>query len=219
MVFASEAKAIFAGGRIDPAPDAQGLIDTFIRWSPSAPDTVFKGAPPGPARNRGPLRCGPARRPSRATGPLRFPPARDGRLAPERGRGGVARRRRGPADGQPGGRGPAAPARRRAGRGVPEWRPRLVVHRRPAAPGPRGPRSTRSASASTTRCSTRPTRNARMAAVLGTQHHEVMCTAADIQAALPDVVWHAEQPLLRTAPVPMFLLSRPRPRDRLQGRR
>jgi asparagine synthase (glutamine-hydrolysing) len=40
------------------------------------------------------------------------------------------------------------------------------------------------------------------------RHHEVRCSGADIAGAFPDVVWHAEQPLVRTAPAPMFLLSR-----------
>ncbi len=48
----------------------------------------------------------------------------------------------------------------------------------------------------------------RVAAHVGTEHHDILCGAADIQAALPDVVWHAESPLLRTAPAPLFLLSR-----------
>jgi len=43
---------------------------------------------------------------------------------------------------------------------------------------------------------------------LGTQHSIVRCTHDDIAAAFADVVWHAEQPILRTAPVPLFLLSR-----------
>jgi asparagine synthase (glutamine-hydrolysing) len=42
---------------------------------------------------------------------------------------------------------------------------------------------------------------------LGTQHHRVECRTADIGAHFPDVVWHAEAPILRTAPVPMFVLS------------
>jgi len=48
----------------------------------------------------------------------------------------------------------------------------------------------------------------RMADFLGTDHHEVYCTHADIGAAFPDVIWHTETPILRTAPAPMFLLSR-----------
>ena len=42
---------------------------------------------------------------------------------------------------------------------------------------------------------------------LGTAHHEIMVGADDIQRVLPEVVWHCEAPLLRTAPAPLFLLS------------
>jgi asparagine synthase (glutamine-hydrolysing) len=44
-------------------------------------------------------------------------------------------------------------------------------------------------------------------AFLGTEHKELQCTYDDIAEAFTDVVWHAETPLLRTAPVPLFLLS------------
>lgn len=47
-----------------------------------------------------------------------------------------------------------------------------------------------------------------MAAHLGTRHHVVRTTHAGIGAAFPNVIWHTETPILRTAPVPMFLLSR-----------
>ncbi|MAT72650.1 MAG: asparagine synthase (glutamine-hydrolyzing) [Planctomycetaceae bacterium] len=49
---------------------------------------------------------------------------------------------------------------------------------------------------------------AEMARWLGTRHHLIACTAAEIGAAFPAVVWHAETPILRTSPVPLFLLSR-----------
>ncbi|HEY0897046.1 MAG TPA: asparagine synthase (glutamine-hydrolyzing), partial [Sphingobacteriaceae bacterium] len=42
---------------------------------------------------------------------------------------------------------------------------------------------------------------------LGTRHTHLKCSAAEIAGIFPDVVWHAESPLLRTAPGPMFLLS------------
>ena len=42
---------------------------------------------------------------------------------------------------------------------------------------------------------------------LHTDHSEVRCSHADIGAAFPDVVWHAESPLIRTAPAPLFMLS------------
>jgi asparagine synthase (glutamine-hydrolysing) len=43
---------------------------------------------------------------------------------------------------------------------------------------------------------------------LHAEHHEVVVTRADIAEALPGVVWHAERPILRTAPAPLYLLSR-----------
>jgi asparagine synthase (glutamine-hydrolysing) len=49
---------------------------------------------------------------------------------------------------------------------------------------------------------------ARMAQHLGTEHEVVEATHADIGRVFPEVVWHAETPLLRTAPAPMYLLSR-----------
>jgi len=39
-------------------------------------------------------------------------------------------------------------------------------------------------------------------------HAEMRCTTDDIRRVFPDVVWHTETPLLRTAPAPLFLLSR-----------
>ncbi|GAB6904346.1 Asparagine synthetase [Desulfosarcina cetonica] len=45
-------------------------------------------------------------------------------------------------------------------------------------------------------------------ASLGTEHRAVRCSEADIGRIFPQVVWHAETPLLRTGPSPLFLLSR-----------
>ncbi len=46
-----------------------------------------------------------------------------------------------------------------------------------------------------------------MASVLGSVHHEVVARHQDIARVFPAVVWHAERPLLRTGPAPLFLLS------------
>jgi len=46
------------------------------------------------------------------------------------------------------------------------------------------------------------------AALIGSEHREIVVTRHDIAAALPEAVRHAERPILRTAPVPLFLLSR-----------
>jgi asparagine synthase (glutamine-hydrolysing) len=43
---------------------------------------------------------------------------------------------------------------------------------------------------------------------LGSQHHEVVVSRADIARVFPDVIEHTERPVLRTAPAPLFLLSR-----------
>ncbi|MBE7558181.1 asparagine synthase (glutamine-hydrolyzing) [bacterium] len=42
---------------------------------------------------------------------------------------------------------------------------------------------------------------------LSVQHTEVEATNGRIGESLPEAVWHGETPLLRTAPVPLFLLS------------
>jgi asparagine synthase (glutamine-hydrolysing) len=43
---------------------------------------------------------------------------------------------------------------------------------------------------------------------LGTDHQIVLVSASDIGNVFPDVIWHAERPILRTAPAPLFLLSK-----------
>jgi len=47
-----------------------------------------------------------------------------------------------------------------------------------------------------------------MAAHLGTDHHVVQAKHEDIGEVFPAVIWHTEVPILRTAPAPMFLLSK-----------
>lgn len=43
---------------------------------------------------------------------------------------------------------------------------------------------------------------------LGSDHHEVVVSRRDIATVFPDVIRHTERPVLRTAPAPLFLLSR-----------
>jgi len=43
---------------------------------------------------------------------------------------------------------------------------------------------------------------------LGTNHRMIRCTAAEIGRVLPEMIWHTERPILRTAPAPLFLLSK-----------
>lgn len=46
-----------------------------------------------------------------------------------------------------------------------------------------------------------------MARFLGTDHQVIHASHADIGRVFPDVIWHTEVPLVRTAPAPMFMLS------------
>jgi asparagine synthase (glutamine-hydrolysing) len=47
-----------------------------------------------------------------------------------------------------------------------------------------------------------------MAATLESSHREIIVTKNDIANVFPDVIWHTERPILRTAPAPLFLLSK-----------
>jgi asparagine synthase (glutamine-hydrolysing) len=42
---------------------------------------------------------------------------------------------------------------------------------------------------------------------LGSDHQDVIVSVKDIGEQFPDVIWHAERPILRTAPAPLFMLS------------
>lgn len=48
----------------------------------------------------------------------------------------------------------------------------------------------------------------KMSEYLGTIHKEVFCGYSDIADAFSKVIWHAEVPLVRTAAVPIYLLSK-----------
>jgi asparagine synthase (glutamine-hydrolysing) len=43
---------------------------------------------------------------------------------------------------------------------------------------------------------------------LGTDHEEVLCSSETIGQVFPDVIWHTEKPILRTAPAPLYCLSK-----------
>lgn len=47
-----------------------------------------------------------------------------------------------------------------------------------------------------------------MSRYLGTDHHEIVATSQNIGDNFGKVIWHCEKPILRTSPVPLFLLSK-----------
>lgn len=47
-----------------------------------------------------------------------------------------------------------------------------------------------------------------MAEHLGVGHSSIRCTSTDIGNVFPELIWHTETPVLRTAPAPLMLLAR-----------
>jgi len=47
-----------------------------------------------------------------------------------------------------------------------------------------------------------------MVSHLDSSHEEIVVSGSDISDSFPAVIWHAERPILRTAPAPLFLLSK-----------
>jgi len=52
------------------------------------------------------------------------------------------------------------------------------------------------------------THQERMVSFLGSTHHQIQATPQRIGDAFAQTLWHCEKPLLRTSPVPLWLLSR-----------
>jgi len=197
LVFASEAKALFAGGRLSPRFDPQGLSEVFTNWSATAPATVFAGiaqVPPATAL-RFDFRLEPREfrywRPDPEGGTL------DGLSATEAAEGLEERLDR------------AVALRLRAdvpvGAYISGGLDSAVIGSLAKARAAQ-PLETFGISFADPRFDEAAAQR-HVAGCLGTRHHEMSCDGADIRAALAEVVWHAETPLLRTAPVPMFLLS------------
>jgi asparagine synthase (glutamine-hydrolysing) len=46
-----------------------------------------------------------------------------------------------------------------------------------------------------------------VAEYLGTNHHQIECGYRDIAENFPEVIWHTERPILRTAATPLYMLS------------
>jgi asparagine synthase (glutamine-hydrolysing) len=198
VLFASEAKALFSGGRLTPRFDPAGLAQVFTRWSTTAPATVFAGVrsvPPGAALC---VTADLAIRETRHWRPNIVPGAAwaDKTAHQVAGKLGEALER-------------AVRLRLRADvpvgcyvsggldSSVITALASRIQHQRLdsfAVRFPEGPFD--------------ETPQQRLVAGLyGTRHHEIFCDGAMIADALAEVVWHCETPLLRTGPVPLFLLS------------
>jgi asparagine synthase (glutamine-hydrolysing) len=191
LAFASEAKGLFASGELRPEPDLDGIDDVFTLWGPRPPRTAFAGV-------------------------SQLEPG--GILVWERGRIVVRRRWWEPEFGVSG-----------EAEGDLEALLRDSVRLRLRADVPVGAYLSGGLDSSLiTALAAQETdhqlrtfsvafRDPRydesrhqleVAEAIGTTHHVLEIGAGEIARAFPDVVEHAEAPLIRTAPVPLFLLAR-----------
>jgi asparagine synthase (glutamine-hydrolysing) len=191
LVFGSEAKALFASGEITASPDLGGIDDVFTTWAPRAPRTAFAGVQ------------------QLAPGTV---------LVWQHGEV-IAQRTWWTPDYTP----------RTEPAGDLEPLMRSSVELRLRADVPVGTYLSGGLDSSLTTALAKDASDHQLrtfsvafrdphfderahqqevAAELGTDHHVVDVGPEDISGAFPEVVWHAESPLIRTAPVPLYLLAK-----------
>ncbi len=199
LIFASEVKAIFADARIARAFDPAGLDEILTFWCPVAPRTVFAGVSELEPGHYASLEDGKLE--TRRYYSIAFPPkgeeacqdiAENGRILRERLIE-AARLRFLRSD---------VPVGAYLSGGIDSSVTAAIIARYTSAP--LHTFSLRFAD----REFDEGGYQAEMARRLGTEHRDVVVSSDDIARALPEVVRHAERPILRTAPAPLFLLSK-----------
>jgi asparagine synthase (glutamine-hydrolysing) len=192
IAFASEAKALFASGEVQARPDLDGIDEVFTTWGALAPRTAFKGVhqlPPG--------------------GVLTW---QDGAVAESRWwEPDCAPDAPAPAPGELAALlEDAVRLRLRADVPVGTYLSGGLDSSLVTALAQRVSEHelrTFSVAFHDARYDERPFQQ-HVAEALGTRHHVVEAGPHEIADAFEDVVWHAETPLIRTAPVPLALLAR-----------
>jgi asparagine synthase (glutamine-hydrolysing) len=200
LLFASEAKALFAGGRLAPRLSMPGVAEAFIRWSATPPRTLFEGVaqvPPATAL------CFDERMrvsQTRFWSPDPSAPALNGLSDEEATDALEAHLMR------------SVELRLRADVPVGCYvsgglDSSVISSLAKEKLGQAGQLDTFAIRFEDPRFDETAEQRL-MAETLHSRHHEILCNGDDIRNALDEVIWRCEAPLLRTAPVPMFLLSR-----------
>jgi asparagine synthase (glutamine-hydrolysing) len=191
LVFGSEAKALFASGEVRAAPDLAGVDEVFTLWGARAPRTPFQGVsqlPPGSLLIWEPNGLVEQRRwwsPD-------YEVCGDGATG---GLGAVLR--------------DSVRLRLRADVPVGAYLSGGLDSSLIAALGQeRADRLRTFSIAFEDPAYDERNHQERVARALGTDHHVIEAGPAEIARSLPEVIRHAETPLVRTAPVPLFLLAR-----------
>lgn len=206
LVFASEAKALFAGGRLSAQLDPDALRDAFAFWSAPPPATAFRNVamlPPG----------------SQAT------ISNGGQVQIENWWQPDFTRRPVPGEGSTK---PRSPQERKLAADQLESHLKTSIAKRLQADVPVGCYLSGGVDSSLLAAMAaqqveglitfgigfedanydESQAQEEVRGALGNQHHSLKCSAEDVREHLPKVIWHCEAPLMRTAPVPLWLLSR-----------
>jgi asparagine synthase (glutamine-hydrolysing) len=197
--FASEVKSIFADSSVERAFDPAGLDQTFTYWSPVAPRTVFRGIEQlEPGHYAVFCRDGFRKAPYwRITFPDRgCEPMQDTQENAEALRERVieaARLRFLRSD---------VPVGAYLSGGLDSSVTAAVISRYT-----RAPLHTFSLRFSDSEFDEGQYQK-QMSTALGTQHQDIVVSPSDIAAVFPEVIRHGETPILRSAPAPLFLLSK-----------
>ncbi len=190
LVFASEAKAIFASGEVRPEPDLRGIDDVFTLWGPRPPRTVFKGVKQVHQGGMLIWEAGKIVEERSWWSPSFDFEGEPGQDLEELMRDSVRLRLR--AD---------VPVGAYLSGGLDSS---LIVAL--AQQETEHQLRTFSVAFHDPSYDERPHQE-EVARALGTDHHVVDVGPGEIADAFPEVIRHVEQPLVRTAPVPLFLLS------------
>jgi asparagine synthase (glutamine-hydrolysing) len=199
LLFASEVKALFADPSVERAFDPAGLDEIFTYWSPVAPRTVFSGVEQLEPGHYAVLDSGGLRKAAywRATFPPRgHEPIQDAQENAEALRERIieaARLRFLRSD---------VPVGAYLSGGLDSSVTAAVISR--YTPAPLHTFSLRFTNSEFDEGHYQK----KMSAVLGTRHQDIMVSPSDITAVFPAVIRHAETPILRAAPAPLFLLSK-----------